>query len=113
MKKSFIVASVFAVTALSTSMFVSAEEAEPTEKVLTTESIVLEEAAVEAVVTEEALAKAIEAGFQSMDANQDGAISIEEAEMNDMLLEAFPQLDLDKTADLSKEEYSKFDTLTK
>jgi len=112
MKKSLIVASVFAATAFTTSMFVSAEEA-TTEKALTTESVVLEEAAVEAVVTEEAIAKAIEAGFQSMDANQDGAISIEEAEMNDMLLEAFPQLDLDKTADLSKEEYSKFDTLTK
>jgi len=114
MKKSLIIASVFAATAFTASIFVSAEEGESTEKALTTDNVVvLEEAAVETAATEGILPEAIEASFQSMDANQDGVISIEEAEMNDMLLDAFIELDLDKTADLSKEEYSKFAALTK
>ena len=112
MKKPLIIASVFAATAFTVSIFVSAEESETTEKALTTENVVvLEEAA--AVVTKGLVSEAIETSFQSMDANQDGVISFEEAEMNDMLLDAFIELDLDKTTDLSKEEYSKFAALTK
>jgi len=115
MNKSLIIAAVFAATAFAVSIFVSADETESTEKALTAENIVLveETAAVETLATEGVLPEAIEASFQSMDANQDGVISIEEAEMNDMLLDAFIQLDLDKTTDLSKEEYSKFALLTK
>ena len=82
MKKSIILASLFAA-----STFVSAEES------ITLEGVIPE---------------AVEASFQSMDANQDGLISIEEAEVNEKLLEAFVDLDLDKTADLTKAEFSKF-----
>jgi len=118
MKKSLIIASVFAATAFTASIFVSAEEGESTEKPLATENVVVleeavETAAVETNTVEGVVPESIEASFQSMDANQDGVISIEEAEMNDMLLDAFIDLDLDKTADLSKEEYSKFAALTK
>ena len=86
MKKLLILASLFAV-----STFASADEA---------------------VITEGIIPVAIEISFQSMDANQDGLISIQEAETNDMLIDAFIDLDLDKTADLTKVEYSKFAALT-
>ena len=114
MKKSLIIASVCAATALTVSIFVSAEEEKSAEKAVTTENIVvLEDAAVKTVAMDSIVLEAIETSFQTMDANQDGVISIEEAEMNEILLDAFIELDLDKTADLSKEEYSKFATLTK
>lgn len=50
----------------------------------------------------------VEANFQAMDKNLDGVISLTEAEGQDKLLAAFPDLDLDKTGDLNEGEFKKF-----
>ena len=127
MKKPLILASLLAVSALAASIFVSAEETTPAveavviedaattpETTVSTEGVTPAEnvTAAEEVPAEGIIPAAIEESFQSMDANQDGVISITEAENNDVLLDAFSELDLDKTADLTKAEYSKFVALT-
>lgn len=50
----------------------------------------------------------VEANFQAIDTNLDGVISLTEAEGQDKLLAAFPDLDLDKTGDLNADEFKKF-----
>ena len=50
----------------------------------------------------------VEANFQAIDTNLDGVISLTEAENQEKLLAAFPDLDLDKTGDLNEEEFKKF-----
>lgn len=109
MKKLLIIASVFAATAFTASTFVSADESEKT-KALVAESTALLE---KAVSSEGIVSEAIEVSFKTIDKNQDNVISIEEAGVNDMLLESFMELDLDKTEDLTKAEYSKFSAMTK
>jgi Ca2+-binding EF-hand superfamily protein len=108
MKKSLILASLFAVSAsaFAASLLVSNEDtdkAAPASETIT----INETASTDEVISTET----IKPSFQSMDANQDGLISIDEAESNEMLLEAFVELDLDKTADLTEAEYSKFAAL--
>jgi len=113
MKKSLIIASMFAATAFTTSTFAAEEEQtapEANNAVAVDMPVVFEGVAEPEVAT---TLGDVDASFQTMDANQDGVISIEEAEKNDMLINAFVELDLDKTADLSKEEFSKFAALTK
>jgi len=111
MKKSLIIASMLVATAFTTSTFAAEEEQKAPEgdNALAVDLPVAFEGVAEAVTTFDD----VDASFQTMDANQDGVISIEEAEKNDMLINAFVELDLDKTADLSKEEFSKFAALTK
>lgn len=46
--------------------------------------------------------------FQTMDTNQDNAISLTEAEAKEGLLTVFLDIDLDRTGDLSEVEYNKF-----
>jgi len=55
----------------------------------------------------------VEANFQAMDKNLDGVISLAEAEGQDKLLAAFPDLDLDKTGDLNEGEFKKFAMIKK
>ena len=50
----------------------------------------------------------VEANFQAIDTNLDGVISLIEAENQEKLLAAFPDLDLDQTGDLNEEEFNKF-----
>lgn len=45
--------------------------------------------------------------FSSFDANEDGVISMEEAQVNSQLVKIFKQLDTDGNGELSKEEFSK------
>jgi len=114
MKKSLIIASIFAAAAFTASIFVSAGEEE---KVPLTDSEVSVEqpVAFESEATSETLTTidTVDASFESMDANQDGVISLEEAEINEMLISAFAELDQDQTNDLSKEEFTEFAALSK
>ena len=129
MKKPLILASLFAASAIAVSLFVSAEES--SSDVVVAETAVIEnaasfeettpaesvnvtstEGAEEVAPAEGIIPAAIDESFQNMDVNHDGLISITEAENNDVLIDAFSELDLDKTADLTKEEYSKFVALT-
>jgi Ca2+-binding EF-hand superfamily protein len=82
MKKSLILA----VTTIAFSSFVSAAD-----------DVVVPSAAID-----------VEANFQAIDTNLDGVISLTEAEGQDTLLAAFPDLDLDKTGDLNEDEFKKF-----
>jgi len=113
MKKSLIIASIFAAAAFAASIFVSAEE----EKVPLTDSEVSVEqpVAFESEAASETLTTidTVDASFESMDANQDGVISLEEAETNEMLISAFAELDQDQTKDLSKAEFTEFAALSK
>jgi len=89
MKKSLIIASIFATTAFTASTFAFAEEEEQITPI--TDNV----------------------SFQILDANQDGVISIEEAEINEILINVFADLDQDKSDDLSEEEFSQFSALVK
>lgn len=46
--------------------------------------------------------------FESLDANKDGLISVQEASSNDDLFTAFKSLDKDKDGALSKEEFAAY-----
>jgi len=112
MKKSLIIASMFAATVFTASAFAAEEQTAPeVDNVVAGEQAVPFEGV--AASSSAPTIENVDASFQTMDANQDGVISIEEAETNDMLINAFVELDLDKTADLSKEEFSKFAALAK
>jgi Ca2+-binding EF-hand superfamily protein len=82
MKYSLILASLFAV-----STFVSADEA---------------------VVPESIVPAAVEVSFEALDADQDGVVTLEEVKDNEALVDAFAELDLDQTGDLTASELSKF-----
>jgi Ca2+-binding EF-hand superfamily protein len=47
-------------------------------------------------------------GFESLDKNGDGKISLNEASTNDALFVAFKQLDTDKDGELTREEFAKY-----
>jgi len=123
MKKSLIIASIFAAVAFTASIFVSAEEEEQTapltdnaaaiEAPVASEGAAVLDTNVVAADDTETTVDTVEASFQTMDANQDGVISFEEAETNEMLISAFADLDQDKTEDLSKEEFTAFFAVTK
>jgi len=87
MKKLLIIASIFAATAFTASTSAFAEE--EVHKTLVTDN----------------------ASFQILDANQDGVISIEEAEINEILINLFSDLDQDESSDLSEEEFKQFSVL--
>ena len=58
-------------------------------------------------------AASVEKSFKSLDANQDNVISRTEAEGQTELLNAFIDIDIDRTGDISEVEYNKFATLAK
>ncbi|HEY4368028.1 MAG TPA: hypothetical protein VGN07_12415 [Steroidobacteraceae bacterium] len=56
-----------------------------------------------------AAAAAQGAGFEALDKNSDGKISLDEASADDKLFVAFKRLDMDKSGTLSKAEFEKYD----
>jgi len=89
MKKSLIIASIFAATTFAASTTAFADETVQTAPVVD------------------------QASFQALDVNQDGVINVEEAGVNEILVNVFVELDQDQSNDLSVEEFKQFSSLIK
>lgn len=62
----------------------------------------------EVVMPETIVPAAVEVSFETLDVDNNGVVTLEEAKDNEALVDAFSELDLDKTGDLTAIELSKF-----
>lgn len=62
----------------------------------------------EVAIPESIVPAAVEVSFEALDLDADGVVTLEEAKDNEALVDAFTELDLDLTGDLTAVELSKF-----